>query len=88
MDWKGNGRDNQGRFDFLVSDLAYGTGPPLHIHATQEDSFFILEGVLTVQLGDDVVELVRATSGQPRPAFHTHSRTHTQINVCAGPSTS
>jgi hypothetical protein len=56
--WKANGRENQGRFDFLVIDhLAYGAGPPLHFHDTQEDSFFVLEGVLTVQLGDDVVEL-------------------------------
>ena len=56
--WKANGRDNQGRFDFLVIDhLAYGAGPPLHFHTTFEDSFFVLDGVLTVQLGDDVVEL-------------------------------
>ena len=56
--WKANGRDNQGRFDFLVVDeLAYGSGPPLHIHGTQEDSFFVLEGVLTIQLEDEVIEL-------------------------------
>jgi mannose-6-phosphate isomerase-like protein (cupin superfamily) len=56
--WKANARDNQGRFDFLVIDhLAYGAGPPLHFHTTFEDSFFVLDGVLTVQLGDDVVEL-------------------------------
>jgi len=49
--WKANGRDNQGRFDFVVVEhLAYGAGPPLHFHTEQEDSFFVLEGVLTVQL--------------------------------------
>jgi anti-sigma factor ChrR (cupin superfamily) len=56
--WKANGRDNEGRFDLLVIDhLAYAAGPPLHSHRTFEDSFFVLEGVLTVQLGDDVIEL-------------------------------
>lgn len=56
--WKANGRDNAGRFDFLVIDhLAYGVGPPLHTHADQEDSFYVVEGVLTLQLGDEVVEL-------------------------------
>lgn len=56
--WKGNGRDNDGRFDLLVVEhISYGAGPPLHVHATQEDSFFVLDGVLTAQLGDDVVEL-------------------------------
>jgi mannose-6-phosphate isomerase-like protein (cupin superfamily) len=56
--WKASGSANEGRFDFLVIDhLAYGSGPPLHFHATFEDSFFVLDGVLTLQLGDDVVEL-------------------------------
>ena len=56
--WKANGRDNEGRFDLLVIDhLAFGAGPPLHFHKTFEDSFFVVEGVLTLQLGDDVVEL-------------------------------
>jgi len=56
--WKANGRDNEGRFDFFVVDnLEYGTGPPLHVHAVQEDTFFVIEGVLTAQLDDDVVEL-------------------------------
>lgn len=26
--FKANGRDNEGRFDFLVADIAYRTGPP------------------------------------------------------------
>ena len=56
--WRANGRDNEGRFDFLVLDhVAYRAGPPLHAHAAQQDSFYVVEGVLTLQLGDDVVEL-------------------------------
>jgi hypothetical protein len=56
--WKATGRDNDGRFDLLVAEhIAFGSGPPLHVHATQEDSFFVLEGVLTAQVGDDIVEL-------------------------------
>jgi len=49
--WKANGRDNDGRFDFLVSQVAYGTGPSLHVHAVQEDTFYVLDGLLSVQLG-------------------------------------
>ena len=56
--WKANGRDNEGRFDLLVIEkIEYGAGPPLHFHKTFEDSFFVLDGVVTAQLGDDVVEL-------------------------------
>ncbi|MGO9455998.1 MAG: cupin domain-containing protein [Acidimicrobiales bacterium] len=77
--WKANGRDNQGRFDFLVVEhLAYGAGPPLHFHAEQEDSFFVLEGVLSVQLGDEVVELgpgdfATAPPGVPHSLTNAHS---------------
>ncbi|HTU39091.1 MAG TPA: cupin domain-containing protein [Acidimicrobiales bacterium] len=76
--WKANGRDNQGRFDFLVSELAYGTGPPLHIHAIQEDSFYVVEGVLTVQLGDQVVELNPGDFGTAPPGV-PHSFTNAQL---------
>jgi mannose-6-phosphate isomerase-like protein (cupin superfamily) len=56
--WKGNGRENEGRFDLMVVDhMAYGTGPPLHVHAVQEDSFYVIEGILTLQLRDDIFEL-------------------------------
>jgi mannose-6-phosphate isomerase-like protein (cupin superfamily) len=77
--WKANGRDNDGRFDFLViSHFAYGAGPPLHFHLTLEDSFFVLEGVLTVQLGDDIVELgpgdfATAPPGVPHSLTNAHA---------------
>jgi quercetin dioxygenase-like cupin family protein len=74
--WKANGRDNQGRFDFLVSEVAFGTGPPLHIHAVQEDSFYVLDGVLTVQIGDDVLELRPGDFGTAPPGV-PHSFTNT-----------
>jgi mannose-6-phosphate isomerase-like protein (cupin superfamily) len=82
--WKANGRDNQGRFDFLViDDLAYGAGPPLHFHTSFEDSFFVLDGILTVQLGDDVVEL-RAGDFATAPPGVPHSLTnaHSDQSAC------
>jgi len=77
--WKANGRDNDGRFDFLVvQHLEYGAGPPLHFHATLEESFFVLDGVLTVQLGDQVVELgpgdfATAPPGVPHSVTNAHA---------------
>jgi quercetin dioxygenase-like cupin family protein len=44
-------------FDFLVVEMDYRSGPPLHVHAEQHDTFYVLEGVLTVQIGDELVEL-------------------------------
>jgi quercetin dioxygenase-like cupin family protein len=81
--FRANGRDNQGRFDFLVAEIAYLTGPPLHVHATQEDSFYVLEGVLTVQLGDDVVELGPGDFGTAPPGVpHTLTNAHADQSAC------
>ena len=46
-----------GRFDFMVGEIGYMDGPALHVHDEQDDTFFILEGVLTVQVGDEVFDL-------------------------------
>ena len=33
------------------------TGPPLHLHREQDDTFYILDGILTVQVGEDVFDI-------------------------------
>ena len=40
----------------IESELAHGEMPPLHVHAADE-SFHVLEGSLTVYLGEDAVRL-------------------------------
>ena len=44
-------------FDFLIGKVAYLTGPPLHVHREQHDTFYVLEGVLRVQVGDEMLDL-------------------------------
>ena len=51
------GADTNGRFDFLVSTYPYLAGPPLHVHDEQDDTFFVLEGILTIQVGDELIDL-------------------------------
>lgn len=46
-----------GRFDFMVGEIGYLSGPPLHVHRDQDDTFYVLEGVLTVQVGDELFDL-------------------------------
>jgi quercetin dioxygenase-like cupin family protein len=55
--FKATGDDSNGHFDLMVATVGYRSGPPLHTHETQDDSFFVLEGVLAVQAGDDVFDL-------------------------------
>jgi quercetin dioxygenase-like cupin family protein len=55
--FKAAGRDTAGRFDFMVGTVDYLSGPPLHLHLEQDDSFYVLEGVLTVQANSEIIEL-------------------------------
>jgi len=77
--WKANGRDNEGRYDFLVSEVEYATGPGLHVHDTQEDTFYVLKGVLTVQFGDDIIELGPGDFGTAPPGV-PHSFTNARAD--------
>ena len=53
-----------GRFDFMVGNIGYLDGPPLHVHRQQDDTFFVLEGVLAVQVGDDVLYVGAGVYGE------------------------
>jgi mannose-6-phosphate isomerase-like protein (cupin superfamily) len=55
--FKAAGDETGGRFDFFEMNVEYLTGPGLHYHHVQDDAFYVLEGVLTVQFGDEVVDL-------------------------------
>jgi mannose-6-phosphate isomerase-like protein (cupin superfamily) len=48
-----------------------------------EDSFFVVEGILTVQLGDEVVELGPGDFATARPVSRTASPMCTQARLRA-----
>jgi quercetin dioxygenase-like cupin family protein len=51
------GARSGGGFDFMVGDVPYLSGPPLHVHRDQADTFYILENVLMIQVDDELFEL-------------------------------
>ena len=55
--FKATASDTAGRFDFMVEAFAPMTGPPLHFHEVQDDTFYVLEGLSTVQAGEEVLDL-------------------------------
>ena len=55
--FKAAAHDTAGRFDFLTMEMTPRTGPPLHYHEHQDDTFYVLEGLLTVQAGDEIFDL-------------------------------
>jgi mannose-6-phosphate isomerase-like protein (cupin superfamily) len=80
------GEDNDGRYDFMIATITYLQGPPLHIHLEQDDTFFVLEGVLTLQVGDDLFDLhpgdfACAPKGTPHAFVNQHKEPVRTINI-------
>jgi quercetin dioxygenase-like cupin family protein len=47
------GHDDGGDgISMLESAAPYGTSPPLHVHRTEDEAFYVLEGELRIQAGD------------------------------------
>ena len=59
----------------LIEATVVGNGPPPHIHATEEEAFYVLEGELNVLVGE---RTIKATAGAfvlvPRGTVHTFSK--------------
>jgi len=54
--FKVTGSDGLGLFSFAESNLPPGEpGPPLHIHDTHDEAFYVVRGDLTMQAGDEVI---------------------------------
>ncbi|HEX6506811.1 MAG TPA: cupin domain-containing protein [Chloroflexota bacterium] len=72
---KASGEETDGRVTVYEGTLQRGDiGPPLHFHRAIDEMFYILQGVLTFQIGDDVRS---ASAGSfvfiPRGTPHTFS---------------
>jgi mannose-6-phosphate isomerase-like protein (cupin superfamily) len=72
MTIKASGADTNGAFGLTEVEVAPGFSPPLHIHHREEESFYVLEGQLTMRCGD---ETFSASAGSfvtlPRDVPHT-----------------
>jgi len=55
--FKAMAENTDGLFDLMVGAVPRLAGPPLHVHATQSDTFLVLEGTLTIQVEDAVYDL-------------------------------
>lgn len=47
------GKETDGKYATFEAIVPPGSGPPPHIHSREEESFLVLEGEMTFQLGDD-----------------------------------
>jgi len=71
--FKIGGDEVENLFDYFEIKTSYLEGPPLHIHIKQVETFHLIEGELTVQVGDQMIE---AKPGDfiliPKGVVHTY----------------
>lgn len=54
---KAAGAETGGAFSQIETDDPCGTGPPLHLHHNEDETFYILEGEVTFLVGDERIDL-------------------------------
>src|SRR5215475_5077610 len=51
------GAETANAFSQIETDDPRGSGPPLHLHHNEDETFYVLEGEVTIQVGDERVDL-------------------------------
>jgi quercetin dioxygenase-like cupin family protein len=69
------GDDTDGKYAMFEAVVRPGGGPPPHIHSREEESFFVLEGEITFQVGDDRI-VAKAGTFANMPVGSLHSFTN------------
>ena len=72
--------------DFWIATSGYKSGPPLHIHPNADELFYILEGSLLMQHGEELIEafpgdLVYIPRGVPHTFANMSEQPARFINV-------
>lgn len=68
--------DSDGGLSVVEMVLDPGTGPPLHVHPTHGEGFYVLAGELTVQVGEEIV-----AGGPGTWAYAPKDTQHTLANL-------
>ncbi|MBO7747977.1 quercetin 2,3-dioxygenase [Paenibacillus sp. MWE-103] len=67
-----SGEDTNGEFCVVHCSVRENDGPPLHVHGSEDESFYVLDGEIEMTLGDDTFSV---RSGEyvfaPRGIPHT-----------------
>jgi len=66
------GDDTDGKYAMFEALVRPGGGPPPHIHSREEESFYVLEGEITFQVGEDRI-VAKAGTFANLPVGSLHS---------------
>jgi len=70
------GKKTKGAFFLSEIFVPPGGGPPPHIHYREDESFHVLEGTLTIQIGEDILTASPGDSVYlPRGIVHSFKNT-------------
>jgi quercetin dioxygenase-like cupin family protein len=72
--------ETDGKYAMWEAIVPPGGGPPPHIHSREEESFFILEGEIAFQVGDEQI-IARAGTFANMPVGSLHSFRNSTDNV-------
>ena len=69
---KASAADTGGRYTLVEITAPAGFQAPLHVHYTDDEGFYVLEGSVTIVVGDETVELAAGQHAYgPRDVPHT-----------------
>jgi quercetin dioxygenase-like cupin family protein len=55
---KAGGPETGHAFSQIETDDPRGSGPPLHLHRNEDETFYVLEGEVTLRVGDERIDLM------------------------------
>ncbi len=66
------GDETDGRYAMFEAVVRPGGGPPPHVHSREEESFYVLEGEITFQIGDErIVAQAGTFANMPVGSLHS-----------------
>ncbi len=81
LTFKVRGDRSGGALTVIENQIAPGDGPPHHVHANEDEAWWIVEGTLRFRLGDDAAEAPAGTF-----VFVPRGVPHAFQNIGAGPA--
>jgi mannose-6-phosphate isomerase-like protein (cupin superfamily) len=74
---KASAADTGGRYTLVEITAPAGLEAPLHVHHTEDEGFYVLDGAVTMQVGEETVEL--------GPGQHAHGPREVPHRFTVGP---
>ena len=80
---KATAADTGGQMTIVEVTEAPGTEAPLHVHHRDDEGFWILEGEVTFEVGDETIKAVPATTSSAHATYRTASRSAMPAAGCS-----